>query len=208
MDWRMWMVFVGTVALIAFSPGPSVLLVTAQRMRHGTRAAAATIAGDLTANMLQMTAASIGLAVVVQRSALFFVVLKWVGVAYLLYLGLMRIVGSNSYPPPRQNDGAQLPQGHSRAFRRGFLVSAANPKAVIFFASFFPLFLSPEMELAPQLLVLGITFAVLDALALSIYGHFGSRLHHWLRSRGREHWEGRITGGLLIGAAVALAAKR
>lgn len=208
MDLQIWMVFVGTVAIIAFSPGPSVLLVTAQRIRHGNRAAAATIAGDLTANMLQMTAAGVGLAVVVQTSALFFVVLKWVGVAYLLYLGLMRIVGSVSYPMPRQNDGTQLPEGNSRAFRRGFLVSAANPKAVVFFASFFPLFLSPGVELAPQLLILGSTFVVLDALALSIYSHFGSSLHQWLRSRGREHWEGRITGGFLIGAGVALAAKR
>ena len=102
----------------------------------------------------------------------------------------------------------QTTEGMLRAFRKGFLVSAANPKAVVFFAGLFPLFLSAGTPLAPQLMVLGSTFLVLDAVALSIYSRFGAGFRQWLRRRGREHWEGRITGSLLIGAGVALASKR
>lgn len=208
MEWSLWLGYVGVVTLVVLSPGPSVLLASSQRMRYGASAARATIGGDLTANILQMTAASFGLAAVVQASAALFAALKWVGVAYLVSLGLSRLLRTNTTERADATDREAQRERLTKSFRRGFVVSAANPKAVVFFAGLFPLFLSSEVPLLPQLLLLGTTFVLLDGAALSAYSYFGIRLKRWLRDRGREHWENRITGGLLTGAGLALAAKR
>ena len=208
MSITLWLAFVGTVIPIVMSPGPSVLLVSSHRMEFGPKATLPTILGDLSANILQMIVASVGLVTIVTTSAVWFGILKWVGVSYLVVLGVRR------FWSPRRDGGFPVscsvtrPVPTKRLFFRGFAVSAANPKAVLFFGSLFPLFIDPRSAWVPQLLALGVTFVVLDGSALHLYAALGGRVRVWLSRRRREHWEDRFTGACLIGAAAALAVKR
>lgn len=208
MSITLWLAFVGTVVPIVLSPGPSVLLVSSHRIEFGPNATLPTILGDLSANILQMIVASVGLVTIVTTSAVWFGILKWVGVGYLVLLGVRRL-----WRPRRDgilpvSDPATGTAPTKRLFFRGFAVSAANPKAVLFFGSLFPLFLEPRSPLVPQLFLLGSTFVVLDGSALHLYAELGGRVRSWLSRQHREHWEDRFTGACLIGAAVALASKR
>lgn len=129
--------------------------------------------------------------------------MKWIGGLYLIYLGVRRFLE----PEP----GASGKAAHSNAsalhlFGRGFMVSAANPKAVVFFATLFPLFLSQSHPWLPQLLILGSTFLVLDGLALTTYARLSERIRLVLKRFGWR-WENRIVGALLVAAGVALANK-
>ena len=87
-------------------------------------------------------------------------------------------------------------------------MSGANPKAIVFFGTLFPLFMNAELAWLPQLAVLGTTFLVLDGFSLVTYAGTAGRLRLWLRRTGRDHLESRVTGSLLIGAGLALAFKR
>ena len=207
LDWDLWLAYLGTVLLIVCSPGPSVLLVSSHRILYGRRAVAPTVAGDLSANLLQMAAASVGLAVVVQSSGHLFAAVKWLGAAYLVGMGIIRLTKGRR---PDQKPSAMVRREAPPAalFRRGFLVSAANPKAIVFFAGLFPLFLDPSRPLLPQLSVLAVTFLLCDGSALALYSRAGGLIKDWLSRRGKQHWEDRITASLLIGAGLGLAAKR
>ena len=91
MELSVWLSFVGTVLLIAFTPGPSVLLATANSMKYGAKRTVGTILGDLSANLCQIALASVGLASFVISSGTIFQLIKWCGVAYLIYMGLSKI---------------------------------------------------------------------------------------------------------------------
>ena len=202
----LWISYLATVSLIVFAPGHSVLLVSSQRMRHGPRATLSTIAGDLSANVAQMSAAGLGLVTIVQNSATLFWAIKWLGVVYLVWLGVQRLRG-------RDRSGRWMSAGETavsrwKLYSRGFAVSAANPKAVIFFASMFPLFIVPTELWLPQLIVLGVTFLALDSFALLSYARVGEQLQKWLARRGWTQWEDRVTGSLLMCAGFVLAGKR
>lgn len=208
-DLDLWLAYVGTVLVIVFAPGPSVLLVSSHRMQHGRRAIWPTVAGDLSANMLQMLVAAVGLETVIQRSPTLLSVIQWVGVGYLMFLGLHRMLRPSGVRSGKTMKGREpATVTNRRLYLRGFVVSAANPKAVVFFASFFPLFLASDRAWLPQLSVLSVTFLALDGTALATYAHLGNRLRQWLRRSNRTHLEDWISGTLLIGAGTALAAKQ
>ena len=92
MDFTLWLSFVGTVLILVWTPGPSVLLATANSMKYGAKKTTGTILGDLTANLLQITLASAGLASIVISSGELFQVIKWLGVVYLVFMGVKKII--------------------------------------------------------------------------------------------------------------------
>jgi threonine/homoserine/homoserine lactone efflux protein len=187
------------------TPGPSHLLMLSNSMTHGFRPALATAAGDLSANTLQMLAAGFGLASLVFASETAFLVVKWGGVAYLVWMGLGKIRRAGRVPLAA---GAEAPRVRRRAlYMQGFITSAANPKAVVFFAALFPLFLRHDAPLAPQLLLLGATFVAIDGTFLCSYGGFAA----WLARVLRAHWTVWLDRGAglgLIAAAVLLGLKQ
>ena len=196
-----WLAYVLTVLVLMSTPGPSHLLMLSNSLRHGFRPALATACGDLSANVLQMLAAGLGLVTVLAASRDLFLAIKWAGVAYLAFLGLRLILGTGGGSPSASQSASP-----GRLYAQGFLTSAANPKAVVFFAALFPQFIDPLASLAPQLLVLGATYIAIDALFLSAYGG----LARWMAARLTSvvrRWERRISGGLLILAAVLLGLK-
>lgn len=186
----------------ATPPDTSQLLVIANSARHGLKKCGWTIAGDLTANALQMTAAAFGIAAVIAASAEAFQIVKWVGVAYLAWIGLRLIVSKSS----GSDAEASRTDSPARLFRQGFITSSANPFAVMFFAALFPQFIDPSIATLPQLAILGGTYLLVDAVILLAWGWLAVRT----AARIRTHAFGlvnRFCGTLMLGAAILLASK-
>lgn len=201
---EIWMVYVATVLALMSTPGPSQLLMLSNSGAHGFSRAVFTAAGDLTANALQMLAAGLGLAAVIAASATALTVIKWAGVAYLIWLGLRMILRAKPADPNLM--GARPSMSLGNLWMQGFLTSAANPKAVVFFAALFPQFLSAESAFWPQFLILSATYIVIDGLFLSAYGLSASWIAKRFRGAARV-WIERAGGGFMIGAAVLLGLK-
>ena len=199
-----WFAYVGVVLVFMVVPGPSHLLMISVGLRNGFRPSLAIAAGDLTANAIQMTLAGLGLATALVSSRHGFAVVKWAGVAWLAWMGVRQIVGSFRR---RDAEGAAQPRvSDRRLWLTGFLTSAANPKAVVFFAALFPQFVDPTRALAPQLVLLGGTYLVIDGLFLSFYGWSAGRLGARVASLGGPLGQ-RLSGLGLLGGAGLLALK-
>ncbi len=193
-----YLLYLATVLIFfAHPPGPSQLLYIAGSLRHGPRRALPIVAGDLSANSLQILAAGFGLAGLIATSATAFSIVKWLGVAYLIYVGL-RILRDAGRAREAQ------PPAAGRLFRQGFMTSAANPYAVIFFAALFPQFLNPAQPLLPQIAILGTTYIVIDGALLLLMGGAAARLSRLLGGA-FERWLGRLSGVALIVTAGLLA---
>lgn len=181
-------------------PGPSQLLFMANALRFGVTRAAPTIAGDLSANAIQMCVAGFGLTGIVALSADFFIAVKWAGVAYLVWVGVRTMIAR-----PKAADKAMAVK-RGTLFRQGFVTSAANPYAVIFFAALFPQFIDPSEAVGPQVAILGVTYLVVDGTLLLALGAVAARVFAWLG--GRFHRSvNRISGLLMIAAAILLSFK-
>jgi len=159
--------------------------------------------GDLTANAIQMVIAAAGLATILYTSQYAFVIIKWLGVAYLIYMGVRQFFKKTN-PELSENGGEKSVRA---LFMQGFVTSASNPKAIIFFAALFPQFVDPASPTASQFAILGLTYLVMDGFFLSIYGIFAS----WIRQQFSKHIAkhlNRISGSFLILAAILLGFKR
>jgi threonine/homoserine/homoserine lactone efflux protein len=199
-----WLTFVSTVLILMITPGPSQLLMLSNSLGAGFKRSTATAAGDLSANAIQMAVAAIGLASILYASQYTFLITKWLGVAYLLVMGLWQI---RQRPPKKLSGQPQQVKSIRSLYTQGFVTSASNPKAIIFFAALFPQFLNPNEPIAGQLFILGMTYVVLDGFFLALYGSFAD----WLAQRFKGQVAGylnQLSGAFLIGAAVLLGLKR
>lgn len=199
MSFELWLVYVATVLALMSTPGPSQLLMLSNAMANGFGRSVFTAFGDLTANALQMLAAGLGLAAALASSAAALTVVKWLGVAYLVWLGL-RMILKAGHGATR----AAAPRASRRTlWLQGFATSAANPKAVVFFAALFPQFISAEAAFWPQFLILAATYIVLDGAFLCAYGLGAAWVARRFRGAARL-WIERAGGAFMIAAAALL----
>ena len=207
MQLALLLAYIGTVVLLTLAPGPSVMLGSAHGMRYGAKGTLPTIAGDLSANTLQMLAAAFGLGAVITRSATAFTVIKWGGVAYIAWMGIGYLRDARK---GTDQSGDETQRGRWLRFSQGFVTSASNPKAIVFFAALFPQFIDPSAAASPialQFLVLGLVFLVIDGLSVLLYAATAGKLAAWLAQKGRVATQRRITGLALLGAAGLLSLK-
>ena len=198
-----YLIYLAAVAVFfATPPDTSQLLIISNSIRHGLRKSAFTIAGDLTANCLQMTAAAFGLAAIIATSASAFSWIKWLGVAYLVWIGVQLILTRDS----TDEVTADVSGERFRLFRQGFVTSMANPFAVVFFGALFPQFIDPAAPVLPQLFMLGVTYIVVDGAILLLWGWFGIRAATALK-RFSFGLVNKICGALMIAAAALLATR-
>ncbi|WP_127113566.1 LysE family translocator [Shimia sediminis] len=198
-----YLIYLAAVAVFfATPPDTSQLLIISNSVRHGLRRSTFTIAGDLTANCLQMTGAAFGLAAVIATSATAFEWIKWLGVAYLVWIGLQLVVSRDQAHEVNANTSGQS----FRLFRQGFVTSMANPFAVVFFGALFPQFIDPALPVLPQLVILGLTYIVIDGAILLLWGWLGMRAAMMLK-RYSFGLLNKVCGALMIAAAALLASK-
>ena len=201
MELGIYLVFFLTTAVVIFVPGPAAITIAAQGASNGCKRAAFGTLGVASANAVYFILSAMGIASLLIASSFVFNAIKWVGVAYLVYLGLSAIFSKTG--------GIQFPNGHLQSavslFGRGFLVEIANPKALLYFAAILPQFLDVSKPILPQILLMGGTTVVLDLIAYSLYAYAGDRL-----TSGRvKDWIvrliNRVAGGALLLAGARMA---
>ncbi len=206
MSLELWFVYLAAAVGLSLTPGPNGLLALTHGARFGAARAAWTVLGGV-AGFLALIAASLaGLGALLAASEQAFTVAKWIGAAYLVWLGL-RLWNA----PAPSVDAAREAAGHadrrrSRLFAQGLLVAVSNPKALIFFAAFLPQFMVPGASYWTQLAVLGGTFVVVEFLYELMVAGTAQRLAPWLVRHGR--WFNRVTGCTFVGIGVLLASAR
>jgi len=197
-----WVTYVATVFIFLVSPGPSHVFMLSKSLSHGFDRSWALGAGDLTAHLWQISVASIGLVSFIYVFQNFFIVIKWVGVLFLIYLGIKQYMKKSSIVEP----GREMATSKKILFWQGFLMSSSNPKAVVFFAALFPQFINTSEPTAMQFAILGTTYIAIDGCFLMFYGCFAG----WCAVRFEKHVEkylNKFSGALLIGSAVMLGLK-
>ncbi len=201
-----WLAFAAASAVLLVIPGPTILTVISYSLAHGRRAnlplVLAVALGDSTALFLSL----VGLGALLATSAFLFTLVKWIGGSYLIYLGIKLLRSSASVPGLA---GPPTPRSTWWVFFNTYLVTALNPKGIIFFIAFLPQFLQPERNLGVQLWTLAVTFVVLATLNASLYALFAASARRLLSSTPAQRRFNLLGGCLLSGAGVwALLAKR
>lgn len=190
--------------VVVVTPGPTVFLALSNGSRHGLGAAGFGIMGAALSDGVLIAAAGLGLGAVLSTSAVLFNVVKWAGVAYLLWLGVQMLRSSGEMGAlPGQGSGASTRR--LTLFRKSFLVAVTNPKGYLFFTAFLPQFLNPSEPLLMQYARLALVFIAVDVAVMAIYAGLGAKAVQFLCNRGAL-WLDRTCGGLLIilGCALAL----
>ncbi len=206
MSVEVWLAFVAASAVLLIIPGPTILTVISYSLTHGRRANVALVAAVALGDSTALVVSLFGLGALLAASAFWFTVVKWIGGLYLLYLGvkLLRAGAASSTPldptPPRSR---------WRLFANTYLVTALNPKGIVFFVAFLPQFINPAADVTRQLWTLALTFVLMATLNATLYATFAGSARRILsspRARRRFH----LAGGSLLSAAGiwALLAKR
>ncbi len=198
--------FVGAALLLLVVPGPSVLYIVTQSVSHGRRAGIASVAGITTGTLVHIAAATVGLSALLASSAVAFDVVKYLGAAYLIVIGLRRLAGLER----AQEERARATRSLGRLYRQGIVVNTLNPKTALFFLAFLPQFVDPSRGVAwVQVLLLGLLFATLGFLSdgawAMVAGTLGDRLR---RSRHFPAVQRYVSGSVFVGlgAVAALSA--
>ena len=172
MELSIFLLFLATTAVVVFSPGPAAITITAQGSGNGVLRAQYGIFGIASANVIYFALSATGIASIIIASNFLFTIIKWIGIAYLVYLGLSAIFSKSG--------GLKIKKGKRDEarilFAKGFVVEFANPKALLYFAAILPQFLNVNAPIAPQFLIMGVTTLVLDIVAYSVYAFLGASI--------------------------------
>ena len=203
-----WLAFATASAILLAIPGPTVLLVISYALGHGRKMAFATVAGVALGDFTAMTASMLGLGALLATSATIFTVLKWVGAAYLIYLGIKLWRAPVAEPKAEGEATEASAENPFRIFAHTYLVTALNPKSIIFFVAFLPQFLDPAASVPLQLAVFETTFLVLAIVNASAYALLAGMARGQIRRPRVQRIVNRTGGSLMIGAGVLAAGWR
>ncbi len=204
-DYVYWLTFFSAAIALTVSPGPDVLYVLSRTVAQGRKIGLASVAGVGTGAMIHAFAAAVGLSAILATSAVAFTVVKLLGAAYLIYLGIMalRSAGTSSQPDERT-----LPRVTAwQAFRQGVLIDVLNPKVAIFFMAFLPQFLRPQYgNEGLQLAGLGFLIVVVGVVTDTCFVLAAAKATAFFRQRPRASvWLDRTLGTMLVALGLRLA---
>ena len=197
------LLFALTELALSLSPGPAVFLVVSQGMKAGFKGSLRGTLGILTGELIFFTLSALGLGALLVASQTLFTGVKWLGAAYLVYLGLKLILGSFRRVKTAQDTLQKAPR--VKFYRQGLMMQLANPKAILFFTALLPQFIRPESPATYQFLVLGSVSILVQGSALFAYGWLAEKGGRWLKESRFARWLDRFAGAFLVGAGVKLA---
>lgn len=200
-----WFLYVAAVLVLTVTPGPSVLMCVSTSVNLGARKALTASIGSTTAIVSIMALSALGLGTALAASETLFTAVKWLGAAYLAYLGITSLFSSASEIAV---SGSVESSTGRRLFVQGFLVGASNPKALLFFDALFPQFIVPSAPQVPQFLVLGFTFIFCELFWLTVYALSAFKAKQWLQQPRRAKLFNRATGVVFLVAAGFLASSK
>jgi threonine/homoserine/homoserine lactone efflux protein len=196
-----WLAFAAASAVLVAIPGPTVLLVISYALAHGRKSALATVLGVGLGDFTSMTASMLGLGAFLLTSAALFTALKWIGAAYLIYMGVRlwrQPVGGTLKGEGR----VSVETRPRRIFLHAYVVTALNPKGIIFFIAFLPQFLDMARPVLPQMLLFEATFLVLAIGNAALYALMAAAARQTIRKPAVQRRVNRVGGSLLIAAGL------
>ena len=201
LDW--WLTYLLTTVILSLSPGSGAINAMSTSLSHGYRGAVASIAGLQLGLSLHIVLVGIGLGALISQSLLAFELLKWLGAAYLIWLGIQQWRAAGAVDLHAL--AGSMPR--RQLFRRALLVNLTNPKSIVFLAALFPQFIVPHQPQAIQYVILGVTTVVVDIIVMIGYAMLARRLANWVKAPKQMTLLNRIFGSLfmLVGALLATA---
>ena len=205
MPWEILLAFTATILLFAFSPGPAVLLTVSHGMRGGWGDSIKVALGVQAGNGVYFALSAVGLGALLQASETLFHAVKWLGAAYLVFLGVRTWI--NARRNARSGPDAPAVVG-PRPFVQGVLCQLSNPKAVLFFGALMPQFIDPAGPLLLQYVLFWLVCFATEMPVLAGYGWLAAQGRRASRSERLALWRERVCGGLLVGVGASLATIR
>ena len=204
MSFEHWFAFAAASAVLLAIPGPTILLVISYALGHGRKIAGATVAGVALGDFTAMTASMLGLGALLATSAAIFTVLKWIGAAYLVWLGikLWKAPVGNDSGSTLETSPAERPL---RIFVHTYAVTALNPKSILFFVAFLPQFLDLSRPLFAQMAIFETTFLILATINAALYAWLAAAAGSTISKPNVRRIVNRLGGSLLIGAGLLTA---
>lgn len=193
--------FIAACIAIVIVPGPTIMVIVANSLRHGSAAGLLNVAGTQTGLLMMLAVLAFGLSTIIEHMGAVFDIIRLLGAAYLIWLGI-RLWRSDG-----MIETAAGPKGRTNFFWQGLLVIWSNPKALLFFGAFIPQFIDPTANALSQTLILGLIFMAVATVLDSGYALAAGRAGHWLTGR-RVRLLERISGSFLIGGGLWLALSR
>ncbi|MBG6249187.1 MULTISPECIES: homoserine/homoserine lactone efflux protein [Symbiopectobacterium] len=203
LDW--WLTYLLTTLILSLSPGSGATNTMSTAISHDYRGAAASIAGLQVGPAIHIVLVGIGLGALLSQSLLAFDILKWLGAAYLIWLGIQQWRAAGSLDLHAL--AGTLPR--RQLFRRAVLVNLTNPKSIVFLVALFPQFIVPHQPQVAQYLILGVTTVAVDIVVMVGYAKLATRIAVWLKGPRQIRLLNRLFGSLfmLVGALLATARK-
>lgn len=196
-----WLGFLLAAILIAVTPGPGAAISMSTGLRHGYRAALSAILGLQTALLLQILVVALGLGALLATSETAFAVTRFLGAAYLVWLGIKK------WREPLHPAAADLPpRGRRGLYLQGLLVNLSNPKAIVFIAALVPQFVDPLSSLVIQYAEIATTLCLTDLVVMSGYALAAAHLGRWAHDERLLRAQNRFFGGIFVSAGLLLAA--
>lgn len=207
MTYETWFAFVAASVVLLAIPGPSVLLVISYALGYGRKTAFATVIGIALGDLVAMIASLAGLGALLSTSATAFAVVKWIGAAYLVFLGIRLWRAPVGNGPIADNDN--LPEEKPlRIVGHCFMVTALNPKSIVFFVAFLPQFLTPAAPFFEQVSLLVATFVALSIANAVVFTLIAAKARQYIRKRSVRRMINRGGGTVLIAAGAVTAGYR
>ena len=204
MDWTLWAGFVIASLIVGLLPGPGVTSIVGYALTAGLRTALASVFGATVGNAAAMALSLLGLGVLIEQWPASFLVIKWLGAAYLIGIGLYAIV--TSWGAAAESDASRRIVHPAAAFWSTVAVTSINPKTIIFFVAFTPQFISPYFGYWTQAAVLLVTFCIVVTFSDGFYAMAASSVGRLLRGPQVHRWSKRIGGMVLMAAGLFTAA--
>jgi len=201
-DLHLYLAFVAAVTVLMLIPGPNVALIVANSVTYGFRYGLLTVAGTSSAMLVQLALTALGMTELLGQLGSWFDWIRWIGVAYLVYLG----VTTWRAPPLTLTDVRAEPKSAHAMYSRALLVSLTNPKTLFFYGAFFPQFVVMGHDVGLQVALLSATFVFIAIAVDSSWAVLANRARRFLAMHGKLR--NRISGGILIGAGIGLAFAR
>lgn len=205
MSLEIWIAFVVASSALLAVPGPTVMLVVSYALGQGRSTGWSTVPGVTLGDFTAMTVSLLGAGAILATSATLFTILKYIGAAYLIWLGVQLW---RAQPKLSELQNTSASNGRSAMFWNSFIVTALNPKSIVFFIAFVPQFIDPSKAALPQFAILELTFLTLAAANVAIWAILAGHLRSRFKRPETMRTANRIGGSFLIGAGLLTAAVR
>lgn len=204
MDYHVWFAYVVTAIVFSLAPGSGTVNSISNGLSYGTRKSLAAIAGLQLGLAIHIVLVGAGIGALVAQSALAFSVIKWVGVVYLIWLGIQKWRDTESVSAKAAHESRSAGQ----LLRSAVLINLTNPKSIVFLVALFPQFIDPAGDQFQQLMILGITTVVIDSLVMLGYTSLASQMGRYIRSDRVMGRINKVFGSMFVGCGALLAAAK